>query len=212
MMNPLPKVKHYSVKSELNKAIKLDPGLGVLVDRLGYPAARKSGADFATLAKIINSQQLSTHAAAAIWSRLEESCHGSVTPQEILERTIPQLGEAGLSKMKIEYIRGLAERIHCGIFEFESLIALPDHRVISELVKIRGMGVWSAEIFAMFALGRRNFYPARDLALQVAVQRYAGLEARPDEKTVKNYSERWAPHRSSVALLMWKYYGSTTLD
>ncbi len=212
MMNPLPKVKHFSVKSELNKAIRIDSGLSGLVENLGYPVARRTDADFSTLARIINSQQLSTHAATAIWGRLENHCHGLVTPQKILHRNSAQLGECGLSKRKIEYIRDLAKLVSCGELVIASLVALSDDEVIAELVKIRGMGVWSAEIFAMFALGRRNFYPAGDLALRVAIQRYAGLEARPDEKAVKHYSQRWAPHRSSVALLMWKYYGSTTLD
>ena len=211
-MNPLPKVKYFSVKSELNKAIRIDSGLSGLVENLGYPVARRTDADFSTLAKIINSQQLSTHAATAIWGRLENHCQGLVTPQKILHRNSAQLGECGLSKRKIEYIRDLAKLVSCGELVIASLVALSDDEVIAELVKIRGMGVWSAEIFAMFALGRRNFYPAGDLALRVAIQRYAGLEARPDEKAVEHYSQRWAPHRSSVALLMWKYYGSTTLD
>ncbi len=94
----------------------------------------------------------------------------------------------------------------------EGMETLTDSGVILELTKIKGMGRWSAEIYAMFALGRADIFPANDLALQTAVQRYQKLCSRPDEKQTRNLSEKWSPHRTSVALLMWKYYGSATLD
>ena len=141
-MNPLPRVKHFSVKSELNKAIRIDSGLSGLVENLGYPAARRTDADFSTLAKIINSQQLSTHAATAIWGRLENHCHGLVTPQKILHRNSTQLGECGLSKRKIDDIRDLAKMVSCGELVRARRGVRSDDEGIAELVKIRGMGVW----------------------------------------------------------------------
>ena len=94
----------------------------------------------------------------------------------------------------------------------EGMETLTDSGVILELTKIKGMGRWSAEIYAMFALGRADIFPANDLALQTAVQRYQKLRSRPDEKQTRKLSEKWSPHRTSVALLMWKYYGAATLD
>ncbi|WP_423907205.1 DNA-3-methyladenine glycosylase family protein [Candidatus Spongiihabitans sp.] len=196
----------------MNKACRLDPGLTQVIDQVGYPEPRIRKPGFSTLVGIINAQQLSTKAAAAIWDRLEKSNRGAVTPRKILNRTPTQLRQCGLSARKISYVRGLAEMVLAKDLILEGMETLTDSGVILELTKIKGMGRWSAEIYAMFALGRADIFPANDLALQTAVQRYQKLCSRPDEKQTRNLSEKWSPHRTSVALLMWKYYGSATLD
>ena len=104
MSKPLPKIKHFSVRHEINKAIALDPELQLAVDLVGYPQSRRRSADYATLAQIINAQQLSTHAAAAIWDRLESDCRGQVSPRKILNRGPENLKRLGLSRMKSEYL------------------------------------------------------------------------------------------------------------
>ncbi|WP_424948183.1 DNA-3-methyladenine glycosylase family protein [Candidatus Spongiihabitans sp.] len=206
------KVRQALIESELNQACQLDPGLTQVIDQVGYPEPRIRKPGFSTLVEIINAQQLSTKAAAAIWNRLEKSCRGAVTPRKILERTPAELRQCGLSARKIGYARALAERVLAKDVILETLEALTDSKVISELTKIKGIGRWSAEIYAIFALGRADIFPANDLALQTAVQRYQKLRSRPDEKQTSKIGEKWSPHRTSVALLMWKYYGATTLD
>ena len=208
----LPKIKHYNPKSELNRAVMIDPRLSSVLDTCGYPAARRRDADFATLAQIINAQQLSTRSAAAIWDRLASSCRGEVTCRKVLNRGQDGLLSCGLSRQKSQYLLSLADEIKRGGLILEDLAYMADSELIGRLMQLKGIGQWSAEIFAMFALGRRDVFPSGDLALQVAVQNYAGFHSRPMAKEVAQFAQRWSPHRSSVALLMWKYYGATTLD
>lgn len=201
-----------SLEAALKQACQLDADLLSVVHQVGYPARRIRKPGFSTLVEIINAQQLSTKAAAAIWHRLEKLNRGVVTPRKILNRTSAQLRQCGLSAQKINYVRGLAQRVLAKELVLETLQTLSDSEVIVELTKIKGMGRWSAEIYAMFALRRADIFPANDLALQTAVQRYQNLRSRPNEKQLRTLSQKWSPHRTSVALLMWKYYGSATLD
>ena len=192
-------------------ATEKDPGLIPLIRTHGIPQSRRSPPGFETLAKIINAQQLSTTAAAAIWLKFEKDCRGQVTPRKILNRSQSQLRELGVSRRKAEYLTGLAQMVVSNDLRTDDLNAQTDEDVINNLTKIRGMGIWSAEIYCLFALGRRDIYPAGDLALQIAIQWYAKLENRPSEAETRLFSQRWSPHRSAVALLMWKYYGAATL-
>ena len=201
-----------AVKRELEHATLLDPGLQRLIDALGYPEPRTREPGFATLLRVIVSQQLSTHAAATIWRRMERLCRGQVTHRKILNRDAAQLRQCGLSRQKVEYTRGLAQHVAHKTLDLEAISQLDTESVIAELLTVRGIGRWSAEIYAMFALGHNDLFPAADLALQVALQRYHSLNKRPDAKKTETLSKKWSPHRSSVALLMWKYYGAATLD
>lgn len=200
------------VAHELRRASALDPGLQRLVDALGCPEPRVREPGFASLMAVIVSQQLSTPVAANIRARLERSCRGAITPRKILNRGDAELRACGLSRQKAEYIRGLARMVAARQLDLDALHAMDADAVVDALTEVRGIGRWSAEIYAMFALGRRDVFPAGDLALQVAVQRYAGMRARPDAKRTAAFAERWSPHRSCVALLMWRYYGAASLD
>lgn len=201
-----------SVERELRRAARLDPGLQRLISALGYPEPRVRAPGFATLLRIIVSQQLSTGVAAAIWGRIEKLCRAPVTPRKILNRGGHQLRQCGLSRQKAQYAMELAHRVHGKVLDLDALGRLDSEAAIAELIKVRGVGRWSAEIYVMFALGHADIFPAGDLALRTAVQRYAALGERPDAKTTTALAEKWSPHRTSVALLMWKYYGATTLD
>ena len=200
------------LRRELESAARLDPGLRKLLNALGCPAPRARPPGFETLLLTIVSQQLSTGAAAAIWRKLEKSCRGRVTHRKIRNRNDAQLRACGLSAQKIGYARGLANMVAAREINLDALAKMESEAVIAELVRVRGIGRWSAEIYAMFALGRADIFPAGDLALQVAVGRYLSLPERPGAKQTAALAERWSPHRSSVALLMWKYYGAATLD
>ena len=200
------------IRAELRKALVLDAQLARVIDAVGYPEPRLRVAGFAGLLRVVVAQQLSTKAASAIWHRLESGCAGEVTYRKILRRSEQQLRSCGLSARKVEYAKGLAEAVRTGGLDIAALGAMDTESVVAQLVQLRGFGRWSAEIYAMFALGHRDLYPANDLALQVAVKRYFGLEQRPDAKQTALLSARWSPHRSAVSLLMWKYYGATTLE
>lgn len=199
------------LRRQLRQAARLDPGIGELLERIGYPTPRPREASYATLLQVIVSQQISTRAAAAVWAKLCRHCGGRVTWRKVLNRDVSVLRNCGLSVRKAEYARGLAEQFRSGQLDMDTLRTLETREVVDRLIRIRGFGRWSAEIFAMFALDRRDLFPADDLALQVAVQRYHGLADRPGTKQTALLAESWSPYRSAVALLMWKYYGATTL-
>ena len=195
----------------LRRAVALDPGLERLISLLGYPEPRRHPPGFATLLQIIISQQVSTRSAAAIQDRLERSCRGSVTCRKILNRGETGLRQCGFSRRKAEYAMALSEMVYRGELDLAALGELDTEGVVRELTRIRGFGRWSGQIYAMFALDHRDVFPEADLGLQMGVQRYLGLEARPTAREVATIAERWSPCRSAVSLLMWKYHGAASL-
>ncbi|MEM7196282.1 MAG: DNA-3-methyladenine glycosylase 2 family protein [Pseudomonadota bacterium] len=200
------------LRRSLQQACRLDPGLKSVIAEYGWPEPRYRNNSFETLVQVIVSQQLSTHAAAAIAARVKTSCRGNITWRKILNRSEQQLRDCGLSYRKIEYAKELAMAVKTGVIDFDELTAMTTEEVTDKLTAVRGFGVWTAEIYAMFALNHKDIYPKDDLALQVAVGRYYRLPERPTPKETAALSRKWSPHRTAVALLMWKYYGSTTLQ
>lgn len=155
---------------------------------------------FATLFSAIVSQQVSTASAAAIWRRLEAM--GASSPEAVLAATDEALRGAGLSRQKIASGRAIAG---AGL-DFAALRALPDAEVVAALTRLRGIGVWTAEVYAMFSLGRADVFAPGDLALQAAAARLFGLPERPRERALRAMAEAWSPWRSVAARLLWAYY------
>ena len=195
----------------LQKAGEKDPNIAKLLNTYGAPEPRFREHGFATLMRIIVSQQISTKAAAAIWARVEDYFEGNVTSSRVLELIDQNLQGCGLSWRKVEYSKALASRFESGDLNSEGLAEMATNDVIKTLTTIKGFGVWSAEIYAMFALRHSDVFPAGDLALQVAIQQLLALEERPSEKLAREIAERWSPYRSAVSLMLWKYYGATTM-
>ena len=202
----------HAFNAQLDAAAMRDPKIKRVIDEHGYPEPRAREHGFETMLRIIVSQQLSTKVAAVIWGRVELLCEHVVTAQVVLAHSEDALRECGLSWQKVGYAKGLAERIDSGQLCPETLAQMPTDRAIKALTEIKGYGVWSAEIYAMFALGREDIFPAGDLALQVALQRLDELPEKPSEKQTREIAQRWSPHQSAVAVLMWHYYGATTLS
>jgi DNA-3-methyladenine glycosylase II len=161
---------------------------------------RRRADGFETLFSAIVSQQVSTASATAIWNRLAEV--GATTREGVLAATDETLRAAGLSRQKIAYGRAIAAS---GI-DFAALRRLPDAEIVAELTRIRGIGVWTAEIYAMFSLGRADVFAPGDLALRDAAHRLFELEVRPTEKALREMSLAWSPWRSVAARLLWAYY------
>ena len=120
------------------------------------------------------------------------------------------LRAAGLSRQKASYARSLAEEVTSGRLDLDNLPA-DDEEAIAQLVKVKGIGRWSAEIYLLFAEGRTDIWPAGDLAVQIAVGRILGHAERPKEKAVRDIAEAWRPHRGAAAVFAWHHYGSATL-
>ncbi len=173
----------------------------------GFPQHRTQPVGFETLVVTIVNQQLSTKAASTIMQRLRDLLI-DVTPSNVLSRRKTTLRKAGVSEHKVEYIQGLAKAITSGQFEPEKLHLLDDTSAISAITNLRGFGEWSAEIYLMFSLGRKDVFPANDLALQVALQQLKHLENRPTPKVARALVEHWAPWRSAGSLFLWHYYNA----
>lgn len=155
---------------------------------------------FAQLLSAIVSQQVSVASAAAIWARLEAA--GCDCEETVLETGFEALRELGLSRQKATYALALAE---AGI-DYAALRAAPDADIVKTLTAVKGIGVWTAEIYAMFSLGRPDVFAPGDLALQEAVRLLYGLPERPTERALRKRSEAWSPWRAVAARLFFAYY------
>ena len=164
-----------------------------------WPDRLRSGG-FPALVQAIVSQQVSVASARAIGSRVEAA--GFHAPEGVLRATDDALRGVGLSRPKARYLRALAE---AGI-DFAALEDAPSDEVVETLVSVPGIGRWTAEIYALFSLGRADVFPAGDLALQEAARMLYGLEARPCERALREMAEGWRPWRGVAARGLWAWY------
>ena len=167
----------------------------------GPLALRRRDDGVQALLSAIVSQQVSVASANAIWARLEGA--GLVNPEAILAAHDDEFRACGLSRQKIRYARALAAS---GI-DFDALRNLSDSAVVDTLVAVPGIGRWTAEIYAMFSLGRADVFAPGDLALQEGVRMLFDMQSRPNERALRSYCERWQPWRGVAARLIWAYYG-----
>jgi DNA-3-methyladenine glycosylase II len=171
----------------------------------GAPRFRRRRNGFGTLLHIILEQQVSIDAAAAMHTRLLGVCHPLV-PNTFLTLDDATLRSCGFSRQKMGYARELAAAVESGRFDFARLAAVDDEAALAQLLAIRGVGRWSAEVYLLFALGRPDIWPAADLGLQVAMGDRVGLGRRPRELEVRRRGEAWRPWRSVAACLFWQSY------
>lgn len=177
-----------------------DPRFADAYARTGELPLRRRPEGFAELLAAIVSQQVSTASANAIWARIEAA--GLVTPVAVAQASDAALRGCGLSGPKMRYARALAVANP----DFTALRDLPDEKIIAQLVEFPGIGRWTAEIYAMFSLGRADVFAANDLALQEAARQLFGLERRPSERELRAMATEWSPWRAVAARLLWAYY------
>ena len=193
-----------TAKSALAELGRRDADLAQAHARAGDPPVRRRPAGFATLLRIILAQQVSTASARAILGRLDEAAN-PLTPETFLALDDGALKAIGFSRQKVGYGRGLAVDVAEGRLDLARVERLDDEEAIAELVKVKGIGRWTAEIYLMSALGRPDVWPAADLGLAQAVQIVKGLEQRPDRARMMEIAEPWRPWRSAASLLLWHY-------
>ncbi len=185
----------------------IEPAFARGIERVGLPEPRISEPGYATLLRTIVGQQVSVHAARAVWGRLEATLIDIADPSRLIAASDEQLRAAGLSRQKTGYARSLAELVGSGTLDLADLDA-DDEQAIADLVQIKGIGRWSAEIYLLFAEGRPDIWPAGDLAVQVETGRLLGLTERPSEKQTRTLAEAWRPHRGAAAIFTWHHYNS----
>lgn len=162
------------------------------------------GSGFGSLVHLILGQQVSIEAADAMYANLERAA-GSVTPDSILNLDDDTMRRCGFTRMKTEYARDLATSELDG-FSVDRLSGLSDSEVVQSLISRRGIGRWTAECYLVFCLGRRDVFPAGDLALRIGYQELVDAPDRPSQSALAVAAEQWAPLRTAAAYLVWQAY------
>ena len=188
--------------------MKADPTLGRVIKRIG-PCKLHSVAPrdpFEALCMSIASQQLSTKAAATIFNRFADLFppDRKPAPDAVMMLSDDRIRACGFSRPKVSFIKDLAARVGDGRLDLKGLRKHSDDVVMQQLVAVKGIGRWTAEIFLMFRLGRLDILPADDLALMNAARRVYGLRTRPDAKRLRKMGEAWRPYRSVAAWYLWQ--------
>ena len=168
---------------------------------------------YEAVARAIVGQQLSTKAARSIWSKLVDQFDGETPDPGALLRKRPQtLRKAGLSNAKVEFLRDLAKRVTDGRLDLERLKELTDEDVVAELLEVKGVGRWTAEMFLIFHLGRPNVVSIGDLGIRRAVQIAYGMSDLPGPEELERIAEEWRPHRTLACLYLWRSLDTTPVE
>jgi len=182
-----------------------DPVLAQIIAQIGtYGVSRRPG-QFRALVTSIVSQQLAGSAARAILGRFVALFGGRFPkPEQVLAISTIRLRKVGLSRAKAAYIKELAVQVAERKLNFHRFPKMDDEAIIAELTQVHGIGRWTAEMFLMFNLGRPDVLPVGDLGLQNAVMKAYGMAKRPTPKELRDFAEKWRPHRSAAVWYLWR--------
>jgi len=198
------------IRTSLDFVAASEPAIARALALAGYPDPRIREPGYRTLLRTIVGQQVSVASAASVWRKLEAALGEDMAPEVLLAADFDTLRACGLSRQKQSYVRSLCELVLSGELD---LAHLPedDEAAIAELVRIKGIGRWSAEIYLLFAEGRVDIWPAGDLAVMAGIGKILGLPERPDEKATRALAEGWRPHRGALAIFTWHTYNNAAL-
>lgn len=185
-----------------------DSHLAAVVARHGAPPLWDRPPGFETLVQIILEQQISLSAGRAAYGRLERLA-GAVTPERVAKLDLTDMRAAGLTRQKSGYIKELAQAIVTGQFDPAALSELDDEEARVALIKLRGVGAWTANIYLLMALGRADIWPSGDLALVAAIREVKRLRSLPNDDRIGRITRAWSPWRAVAARVLWHHYLST---
>jgi DNA-3-methyladenine glycosylase II len=180
-----------------------DPRLGVLIRQYGDPWRARRTPALSVLARILVGQQISVKAAATIYGRLEGRCGGKISATSLLALDEPALRACGLSRQKRAGLRDLAVRARDGRIRPDQIWRLDDEGARAAVTSVRGLGPWSAEVFLMFGLGRRDLLPTDDLGLRNGFRRFLGARRAPTPRRMEQVARPWRPWRTLACLYLW---------
>ena len=186
---------------------RVDPVLARVIESVGpcRMPVRSEGTHFQALARSIVFQQLSGKAAGTIHGRFAALfANGDPEPSALLEFADVQLRGVGLSRQKIGYLRDLSHKVVSGALPLDEVDRMNDDELIAHLVQVKGIGRWTAQMFLMFRLGRRNVLPELDLGIQNAIRRAYGKRKRPSPKQVRAIGAKWSPHSTVASWYLWR--------
>ena len=182
-----------------------DKMLGQIHATHGDPPLWRRATGFQTLVHIILEQQVSLKSAKAMLVRLEAAIQ-PFTPERFIELGDVYLRGLGVTRQKSAYVLDLAASIVNGNLSFARLARMSDDEARLVLTRVKGIGLWSADVYLLMAMRRADIWPAGDLALAVAMKELKGLGARPGPEELERLAEQWRPHRAVAARMLWQYY------
>ena len=183
---------------------KSDPVLREIIERIGPCRMEYGPPEFHSLAEAIVYQQLNGRAALTIFNRFAELAGNPLTPAGIMKLTDQQMRSVGLSKQKSSYLRDMAERAIKGELDFSKLHTMSDQDVIKHLTQVKGVGVWTAQMFLMFTLKRPNVLPTGDFGVQMAIKRLYSKRKMPKPLHMEKIARAWEPYRSIACWYLWR--------
>ncbi|MBX9455279.1 MAG: DNA-3-methyladenine glycosylase 2 family protein [Rhizobium sp.] len=193
------------IASAIERLLAIAPAFRRVIDAAGPVPLRRLPTGYEGVAGIVVSQMVSRASADAIWGRLQ-ALLGAVTPAAVLGRSVEELRAVGLSGAKESTLRILAEACEGGL-DLERTATLPADAAIGEMTGLKGIGLWTAEVYLLFAAGHPDIFPSGDVALRTAAGEAFGLAERPTDRALRLMSLDWSPERSIAARLLWAYYG-----
>ncbi len=192
------------MRAAVHHLTRQDPVLAAIIQNTGPCRLQYRQPTFETLVRSIVFQQLSGKVARVIYDRLAAAVAGEITPAAILKLRPDKMRRLGLSRQKIAYIRDLARQTSRGTVVFESLPKLSDEAVIEHLTQVKGIGVWTAQMFLMFALRRKNVLPTGDLGVRTAIRKAYGLEELPKPEQIEELARGWHPYCTVASWYLWR--------
>ena len=200
------------MRKAINHLKKSDPVLAAIIERIGPFRMQYGDPTFHTLAESILYQQLNGKAAETIFNRFTALAGDPLTPQGILKLSDAQMRGVGLSRQKTAYLRDLSEKTKAGLLEFERMTDTSDDEVIAHLTQVKGVGVWTAQMFLMFTLRRPDILPTGDYGIQAAIKKYYKKRKWPKPAVMLKIAKPWVPYRSIASWYLWKSLDTKTME
>lgn len=194
------------IENGINHIYKNDILLAKIIEKTEPCPITAKRNHYGMLLRSIIQQQLSVASAAAIHSKFLKYFENEPAPEKILETSDLTLRSLGLSNAKVKYVKDLSEKVLAGEINFKGIVKKSDEEIISHLVKVKGVGEWTAHMFLIFNLGRLNVLPVGDLGLKRAVMNVYGLKKLPDEKKISRISRKnsWEPYNTIASWYLWR--------
>jgi DNA-3-methyladenine glycosylase II len=190
------------LKAACEHLITTDPALARAYETNGVPVWRSQQPGYSMLGKMISHQQISLSAAAAIWARVEAHL-GEVTAEAMLAEDPEAIRLCGMSRPKVAHLTSIAEAMVSGRLDLARVCAAPLDQGRAELLAVKGIGPWTAELFLLYAVGAMDAFPTGDVGLMEAHKRLGNYEIRMDSKAFSAHAERWRPYRGVATHLLW---------
>jgi len=192
------------MRKAINHLKKSDPVMSAIIERVGPYRMEFGPPEFSSLAEAIVYQQLNGKAAVTIFNRFAALAGEPLTPDGILKLSDEQLRSVGLSKQKSAYLKDLSVKARDGLLDFGKLPDLPDEAVVKHLTQVKGIGVWTAQMFLMFTLKRPDVLPTGDYGVQAAIKKHYKKRKWPKPKEMEKIARPWSPYRSVACWYLWR--------